>query len=86
MLNNNHSLNRLISAFLNFDHISKHQSLDILSAVFSGTNALVIDFANEGYDIKKHYGVMVMVYNATFNNVSVISWRSVLSVEETGVP
>jgi len=27
-----------------------------------------------------------MVYNATFNNVSVISWRSVLLVEETGVP
>jgi len=27
-----------------------------------------------------------MVFNATFNNISVISWRSVLSVEETGVP
>ena len=25
-----------------------------------------------------------MVFNATFNNVSVISWRSVLMVEETG--
>jgi hypothetical protein len=25
-----------------------------------------------------------MVFNATFNNISVISWRSVLSVEETG--
>ena len=30
--------------------------------------------------------VMVMVFNATFNNISVISWRSVLLVEETGVP
>jgi hypothetical protein len=28
--------------------------------------------------------VMVMVFNATFNNISVISWRSVLLVEETG--
>jgi hypothetical protein len=28
----------------------------------------------------------VMVFNATFNNISVISWRSVLLVEETGVP
>ena len=28
----------------------------------------------------------VMEYNATFNNISVISWRSVLLVEETGVP
>jgi hypothetical protein len=29
---------------------------------------------------------MVMVFNATFNNMSVISWRSVLLVEDTGVP
>jgi hypothetical protein len=28
----------------------------------------------------------VIVFNATFNNISVISWRSVLLVEETGVP
>ena len=27
-----------------------------------------------------------MVFNANFNNISVISWRSVLLVEETGVP
>ena len=27
-----------------------------------------------------------MVFNATFNNSSVISWRSILLVEETGVP
>jgi hypothetical protein len=27
--------------------------------------------------------VMVMVFNATFNNISVISWRSVLLEEET---
>jgi len=26
-----------------------------------------------------------MVFNATFNNISVISWRSGLLVEETGV-
>jgi hypothetical protein len=26
------------------------------------------------------------VLNATFNNISVISWRSVLLVEETAVP
>jgi hypothetical protein len=28
----------------------------------------------------------VIVFNATFNNIAVISWRSVLLVEETGVP
>ena len=27
-----------------------------------------------------------MVFNATFNNISVISWQSILLVEETGVP
>jgi hypothetical protein len=27
-----------------------------------------------------------MMLNATFNNISVISWQSVLLVEETGVP
>jgi hypothetical protein len=29
---------------------------------------------------------MVMVFNATFNNILAISWRSVLLVEETGIP
>jgi hypothetical protein len=27
-----------------------------------------------------------MVLNAIFNNISVVSWRSVLLVEETGIP
>jgi hypothetical protein len=30
--------------------------------------------------------VRVVVFNATFNNISVISLRSVLLLEETGVP
>jgi len=30
--------------------------------------------------------VCLMVFNATFNTISVISWQSVLLVEETGVP
>jgi hypothetical protein len=30
--------------------------------------------------------VLFMVFNATFNNISLISLRSVLLVEETGVP
>ena len=33
----------------------------------------------------KLLGVVVMVFKATFNNISVISWLSVLLVEETGV-
>ena len=34
----------------------------------------------------KDIGVRVIVFNDTFNNISVISWRSVLLVKETGVP
>jgi hypothetical protein len=34
--------------------------------------------------VKMHF--RVMLFNATFNNVSVISWQSVLLVEETGGP
>jgi hypothetical protein len=30
--------------------------------------------------------VVLMVFNATFNNILAISWRSVLLVEETGIP
>ena len=30
--------------------------------------------------------VRVIVFNATFNNISVMSWQSVLLVEENGVP
>jgi hypothetical protein len=31
-------------------------------------------------------GIRVIVFNVTFNNISVISWWSVLLVEEIGVP
>jgi hypothetical protein len=39
-------------------------------------------------NFKKKMVGWFMVFNATFNNtcISVISWRSVLLVEETGVP
>ena len=40
-------------------------------------------------DIKKKisllFRLLFMVFNATFNNIPGISWRSVLLVEETGV-
>ena len=37
-------------------------------------------------DLRTLHRVRVMVIDATFNNISVISWRSILLVEETGVP
>jgi hypothetical protein len=33
-----------------------------------------------------YLAVKVVVFNTTFNNISVISWQSVLLMEETGVP
>ena len=36
--------------------------------------------------IHEQFRVRVIVVNTTFNNISVISWRSVLLVEETRVP
>jgi hypothetical protein len=30
--------------------------------------------------------VRVVVFNVTFNNISIISWRSILLVDETGIP
>jgi hypothetical protein len=36
--------------------------------------------------INKEHWVWFMVFNGTFNNISVISWRLVLLVEETRVP
>jgi hypothetical protein len=40
---------------------------------------------SEGSIVYSWVRVKFMVFNATFNNISVISWRSVLLVEETGV-
>jgi hypothetical protein len=32
------------------------------------------------------YLVWFMVFNTIFNNISVISWRSILFVDENGIP
>ena len=38
-------------------------------------------------DLKNHlFDVCLKMFNDTFNNISVISWRSILLVEETGGP
>jgi len=36
--------------------------------------------------VEWYFRVMVMVFNVTFNNISAISWLSVLFVKETRVP
>jgi hypothetical protein len=42
--------------------------------------------SNNEQNIEYVLRVRVVVLNVTFNNISVISWRSVFLVEETGVP
>jgi hypothetical protein len=47
--------------------------------------------AHSSVTCKYYYGCFssrfrFMVFNATFNNISIISWQSVLLVEETRVP
>ena len=37
-------------------------------------------------DINVHWHILLIVLNATFSNISAISWRPVLVVEEAGVP
>ena len=42
-------------------------------------------YIDEHYEFTSAYGWGVMVFNATFDNISAILWRSVLLLEETGV-
>ena len=59
--------------------------IDLIMSGFSKGLVQIIRVVN---DIAYHAQCRVrdMVFNDTFNNISVISWRSVLLVEETGVP
>jgi hypothetical protein len=52
----------------------------IIFYIISGLNILLI------FRSPIIFGLVVMVLNATFNNITVISWQSVLVVKETGVP
>ena len=56
---------------------------------------IVYSFCKNYYNVQmyKYMSVLIgvlfvclMVFNTTFNNISVISWRSVLLVDETGRP
>jgi hypothetical protein len=40
----------------------------------------------DGSKVARHDSIRVMVSNAIFNNISIISWQSILLVEETGEP
>ena len=50
------------------------------------TDVVEVTTFKQGIQQLNNIRVRVMVFNATFNNISVISRRSVLLVKETGVP
>jgi hypothetical protein len=60
---------------------------EIVDVPWKNTLVIVVRASTYVHIIKCSIGyVRFMVFNATFNNVLVISWWSVLLVEETGVP
>ena len=61
--------------------IKMRQMYNIHLILIDNTDKIIIDTAACLFGL-----VWFLVFNATFNNISVISWRSVLLVEETGVP
>jgi hypothetical protein len=61
----------------------QQNSWKLISHIWFGLTVLKI---NKYVEKLFFVGVRVMVFNATFSNISVILWRSVLLVEETGVP
>ena len=58
----------------------------VLIVIFSNFTAILVTTRLNGERGGVRVRVRVMVFNATFNNIAVILWRSVLLVEETGVP
>ena len=50
------------------------------------TSLVLCSYLNNQSQERKKTLVWLMVFNATFNNMSVISWWSALLVEETRVP
>jgi hypothetical protein len=59
------------------------EKLPIFNNEFIIIIILQLNFPNANQKVR---GLVIMVFNATFNNISFISLRSVLLVEETGVP
>ena len=70
-------------------HEQGYRPCDIAVIPFSAYDAfLVLTFTRNAKSktIGQGLRVRVMVFNATFNNIPVISWQSAVLVEETGIP
>jgi magnesium-transporting ATPase (P-type) len=60
--------------------------IQILIALLVSSNSSCTSHQKNQLFSRIFNGVRVMVFNATFNNISVITWWSVLFLGETGVP
>ena len=60
-------------------------SVEIIIIIKQTNLGLILLTVKANYYLKHRLGVKVMVFNASLNNISAISCRSVLLVEETGV-
>jgi energy-converting hydrogenase Eha subunit E len=73
-------------------HVEVWSSLSVAydrSVVFCGSPSFQLEWLSVAVVVQIlvfNMFVCLMVFYATFNNISVISWRSVLLVEETGGP
>jgi len=67
---------------LNSDHNKVYKCVLGLFTDYTTNSMILMHLAQE----QTHTKVRVMVFNATFNNISVILWRSDILMEETGKP
>jgi len=61
----------------------RHDITEILLLKVALNTITITSLSHHMFSRTVHKLVCLMVFNATFNNISVISWRSVLMVEET---
>ena len=86
VLNNKHSITLLHQHCM--DQTSFDYNFNLRSEVVEALFCYCITCFNiyKGHNSWRKIWVRVMVFNATFNNVSVISWRSDLLMGEAGIP
>jgi tRNA A37 threonylcarbamoyladenosine biosynthesis protein TsaE len=69
---------------LNVHSFHYYGNISSFDAVKTYSKNLYKNHHKDIYIMLDGIGVRVIMLNATFNNISVISWRSVLLVDETG--
>jgi hypothetical protein len=75
-------INFIVVVYFTWQHKHSCYMLKIISLCRPGS----FDWRRNFTPFVRDKGLVYMVFNATFNNISVILWRSVFLVEETGVP